>query len=434
MRTSHHHQFPVRTLLGSLAMMACLGLSTFAQQPTASPPTPTGPQPTLMFQRLDDRTEADLEKLLSQVRELDLAKDCKEQLATIQGELRAQRTFRSAGVGKPAPAGEEPPEFLARTHREAIAALGLPGRADGDCQLKQNEAKHLERWSAKLRELEMVSIPVRNGQMTAPKAANMPASLLEVKSRLKLTDAAPALAQMLQAEAEPSRRQLIDLLKPHDQPAAIAALARLAVFDPALAVRGQAVAALKTHPAEKYRPVLLEALRYPWPPAANHAAETLVALGDTGAVPQLRALLDAPDPSAPFVPPGTETKPQVRELVRLNHLRNCLLCHPASTSSNDLVRGFVPTPGQQLTPVYYGERSGDGPFVRADITYLRQDFSLVMPVEKAAPWPDRQRFDFLVRTRDATPQELEEARKTPPEKQTYPQREAVRFALKELGK
>ena len=69
------------------------------------------------------------------------------------------------------------------------------------------------------------------------------------------------------------------------------------------AVRGLAVTALKAHPVEKYRQVLLDALRYPWPPAADHAAETLVAVGDTAAVPQLRVLLDAPDPSVPLAPP-----------------------------------------------------------------------------------------------------------------------------------
>ena len=40
--------------------------------------------------------------------------------------------------------------------------------------------------------------------------------------------------------------------------------------------------------------------------------------------------------------------------------------------------------------------------VCADITYLRQDFSLRQPVKDAAPWPEMQRFDFLVRTRPVT--------------------------------
>jgi hypothetical protein len=40
--------------------------------------------------------------------------------------------------------------------------------------------------------------------------------------------------------------------------------------------------------------------------------------------------------------------------------------------------------------------------VAFDVTYLREDFSLKMPVADAEPWPEMQRFDFLVRTRQLT--------------------------------
>jgi hypothetical protein len=40
--------------------------------------------------------------------------------------------------------------------------------------------------------------------------------------------------------------------------------------------------------------------------------------------------------------------------------------------------------------------------VRADVTYLRQDFSQLQKVPDAKPWPEMQRFDFLVRTRVLT--------------------------------
>jgi hypothetical protein len=39
------------------------------------------------------------------------------------------------------------------------------------------------------------------------------------------------------------------------------------------------------------------------------------------------------------------------------------------------------------------------------MTYLRQDFSLLQPVKDAAPWPEMQRFDFLVRTRAVSAEE-----------------------------
>ena len=71
---------------------------------------------------------------------------------------------------------------------------------------------------------------------------------------------------------------------------------------------------------------------------------------------------------------------------------------------------MIPIPGQSFAPSpkeAYGSAQSQGePMVRADTTYLRQDFSLMMPVENAAPWPEMQRFDFLVRTRTVDGKEL----------------------------
>ena len=89
--------------------------------------------------------------------------------------------------------------------------------------------------------------------------------------------------------------------------------------------------------------------------------------------------------------------PATRELVRINHLSNCMLCHAPSLSKDDLVRGRVPMPGEDPPPLYYGEVTGL--FVRADTTYLRQDFSVVQPVAGAGKWPGDERFDYMVRTR-----------------------------------
>jgi hypothetical protein len=41
------------------------------------------------------------------------------------------------------------------------------------------------------------------------------------------------------------------------------------------------------------------------------------------------------------------------------------------------------------------------------VTYLRQDFSVMMTVPDAHPWPELQRFDFLVRERKLTADEVE---------------------------
>jgi hypothetical protein len=121
----------------------------------------------------------------------------------------------------------------------------------------------------------------------------------------------------------------------------------------------------------------------------------------------------------------------VSELVRVNHLRNCYLCHAPALSIKDPVPGVVPSPGRELPPAYYG--SSRGPFVRADVTYLRQDFSLMQRVEKPDRWPPWQRFDFLVRTRELSADEVAALGKgAHPRWMIYPQREAVLFALREL--
>jgi hypothetical protein len=110
-----------------------------------------------------------------------------------------------------------------------------------------------------------------------------------------------------------------------------------------------------------------------------------------------------------------------------------MLCHAPSSSKDDLVRGRVPVPGENPPPLYYAEQRGL--FVRADITYLRQEFSVVQPVPVPGTWPGNQRFDYLVRTRPLT--RLERARlEQPPKEKPAPardeQREAVLFALREL--
>jgi hypothetical protein len=254
-------------------------------------------------------------------------------------------------------------------------------------------------------------------------------------------DAVSTLAQMLQAEDAGIRWHLVKVLGSVPGPEASTALAQRAIFDLAADVREAAVQVLERRPPKEYRPQLLAALRYPWPPAADHAAEALVALGDREAVPALRELLSRPDPAAPFR--DQDGKWVVSEVVRVNHLGNCLLCHAPSTSPGDPVRGFVPSRNQPLPPAYYASRGGD--FIRADVTYLRQDFSVSEPVKDHGRWPGVQRFDYLVRTRELTRLERAvlpaaaadagAARQGAADRAvpcTYPQGEAVLFALRHL--
>ncbi|MCI0378813.1 MAG: hypothetical protein L0215_14490, partial [Gemmataceae bacterium] len=66
----------------------------------------------------------------------------------------------------------------------------------------------------------------------------------------------------------------------------------------------------------------------------------------------------------------------------------------------------VPIPGQEITLPSFGYRmTSPDLLIRADITYLRQDFSMMMQVPDAKPWPEMQRYDFLVRTRVLTAEE-----------------------------
>jgi len=73
----------------------------------------------------------------------------------------------------------------------------------------------------------------------------------------------------------------------------------------------------------------------------------------------------------------------------------------------------IPLPGQDLPSPSDGYRNPNTPddiLVRIDVTYLRQDFSVMQAVEDASPWPTMQRFDFLVRTRQLTEKEAGEYR------------------------
>jgi hypothetical protein len=191
------------------------------------------------------------------------------------------------------------------------------------------------------------------------------------------------------------------------------------------AVRRAAVAGLRRRPWRRYAPVLLRGLRYPWPPVADHAAVALRTLAPREAIGSLVDLLDLPSPSLPVWDAQTQQY-TVREVVRVNHLRNCLLCHAPSASKDDgLVRGLVPAPGQPPPSLYYEAQNGD--FVRADRTFLRQDFSVQLLDEDAGPWPREQRYAFVTRLRALS---LGEMADLPAPSANYPQREAVLYALR----
>lgn len=220
-----------------------------------------------------------------------------------------------------------------------------------------------------------------------------------------------ALTQILAPESPTMRLGLVKHLATISHVEATRALARLALFSEEAEVREAALAVLKVRRDRDYTDILLSGLSYPWPPVAQRGAEAMVKLERTDLVPHLVKVLDQPDPRAPVATADKDvTTHQVRELVRINHHRNCLLCHaPGNTGgvSGDTLTAAVPVPSDPLPSPSEGyQNSSPDVLVRIDVTYLRPDFSVFQAVADAHPWPEMQRFDFLVRKRELTDKEV----------------------------
>ena len=251
-----------------------------------------------------------------------------------------------------------------------------------------------------------------------------------------------ALMQIMAPESANLRLGLVKHLATISHVEATRALAKLAIFSSEDAVRQAAVEALKVRRERDYTEILLQGMRYPWPAVAKRASEAIVKLERKDLLPQLIEMLDETDPRLPVVKEVNNKKVSViRELVRINHHRNCLLCHAPGNTGNvaaETLTVATPTPDQPLNPPSGGyQQSGSSPdlLVRIDVTYLRQDFSMMQAVADAAPWPEMQRFDFLVRTREVTEEE-ETALRSKLEKhekgQITPYQRAAVTALRDL--
>ena len=307
---------------------------------------------------------------------------------------------------------------------EEARKQGLPVRTAKACRADRPSAVAMQKLSRSLRLRRIITSP------GAPRDRDSLAKFRTMMNEEPFADnpgTRRVLVQMLQVEPQGEREILVKELAKGKDREAVAALARLALFDPSPAVRRAATVELKKQPPEMFRDELLRGLRYVWAPVADNAARALVDLQDRKAVPALLDLLSRPDPALPLL--DAQQKPVVRELVRVRHLRNCYLCHPAAPVLETPVGGLVPQDGHTVPNLYYGQAPTDGRFVRADITFVRQDFSVVQPTADSGPTLDRQRFDFLVRTRPATPAEIARQKDAPA---SYPQREAVLFTLREL--
>jgi hypothetical protein len=260
-----------------------------------------------------------------------------------------------------------------------------------------------------------------------------------------------ALVQILAPEAASMRQGLVQFLAKTPHVDATMALARLALFSAEAEVRRPALEALKSRPKQDYQTILMLGFHYPLPEVADRAAVAVATLKHQDLVPKLVDLLDEPDPRLPTLQTVDGKKVWVvRELVRVNHHRNCMLCHVPAAPLNPPGNGDdvkqmialvqvapVPLPGEPLPPPSKGydlNRESSELLVRIDTTYLRQDFSLMQAVAEETPWPKYQRFDFFVRSRVLTKEEAEQYQNQAPQPQANgnPYQQAVVSALREL--
>lgn len=221
-----------------------------------------------------------------------------------------------------------------------------------------------------------------------------------------------ALTQMLAAESPEMRLGLVKYLTAAPHVEATKALARMAIFSPEDDVRFAAVDALKVRRDKDYTEILLKGLQYPLPAVAKRSADAIARLDRSDLIPQLVAILDQPDPRLPTMrETGEKKRLVVREVVKMNHHRNCMMCHSpgnSGTVSAEAITAEVPIQGQALpTPSQGYRQTSPDLMIRVDVTYLRGDFSATLTVADAHPWPELQRFDFFIRERTVTADEAE---------------------------
>jgi hypothetical protein len=344
---------------------------------------------------------------------------------------------------------KDPDAFVKALIAERVDLDGLPWHQGKECRLSRCQAQSLQRLAFVIRDALDASLPFAERGNFAAAASKVPHDevardpeafwQIVIGSVRRVADPSvlvPALTQMVSSDNLAMRRSLVKYLSQRPDAAAATALVRYAVLDLHPFVREQAVEALRGRPAGEVVPHLVAAMPYPWAPAAQHAAEALAELQLSEAVPELVSQLAETDPGAPFLQKfGGKEVLMVRELVRVNHLLNCLLCHAPAVPGGGTLTGPVPTPGVALPPTvreYYGHLSAgqlSTTLVQGDVTYLRQDFALLLPVNNPGALPTYQRFDFLVRTRPMTYKERAALKQAPPPTEPSAHRQAVRHAL-----
>ncbi len=356
-----------------------------------------------------------LEAMLTQVPEVDLYGD-------YAAKSKAQLAAAASDIARQNADGHD--AFVRTLIKERGDLAGLPFMMGKDCTLSIDQARVLAEASSRTR--AALSEAPRFGKSRDKVEASALSGMDPITYAFWLglgpvsADRVSALHQITCVEKSDFRMAMIKRVQDVSGPRASGSLVKMALYDLDADVRAEALHALQDRPKDEYRAEVLKAFRHPWAPVARNAAAAVIALKMKEIIPDLKVLLKQPDPAAPFVVKTDDgkAKTMVRELVRVNHHRNCMLCHPpvGDAALRDLASlpiGPVTSMDQELpsssTTVYYSPRPGII-LVRADITYLRQDFSVQLKVKKPGNWPARQRFDFFVRVRETTPSELQERR------------------------
>lgn len=351
--------------------------------------------------------------------------------------------------------GKERDGFLKALIRERTELQGLPFRMGDDCRASDERARMMPFLSSSINQA------LQESKNFGSSFEGFFDALAEMQARPILTTSKGSKVRVSRENEEHYYRTLISTMMqvvgPEDEKFRVRlarslstiphidathALAQLAIFAPEKDVRDAAIAGLKLRRERDYTDILMSAFRYPLPSVSQRAAEALVKLERKDLVANLVDELGQRDPRLPVTKQvdGKDVA-VVHELVKVNHHHNCALCHaPAAKDTPNFVLQVPvqlpsePFPGQggyEFRSPMETKPGGPNIFVRIDMTYLRQDFSLTMRVPNATPWPDMQRFDFFVRSRVVTPKEAQAWRDAAKER-ANPYQQSALVALREL--
>jgi hypothetical protein len=295
-----------------------------------------------------------LSAILAEIPQLDLdpeygGKD-KKQLAEFAKDVLKQNAGAHDG-------------FITKLAKDRTDLAGLPFLRGKDCVLPAEQAKRLAVASLETRRALAEADGVRARSQSKSSAQSESQSLADLETRVyffweftKLkAEMTPAVHQILSAQSNLHRYLLAKHLTDVKGPQATQTLVKLALYDLNADVRSQALKELAQRPKEEYLDDVVKAFRHPWEPVNQHASQAAVFLQLKELIPELVAMFSEPEPTAPFTVKTDDGKQKtmIRELVRINHHRNCLLCHAPIGDlrvTRDMAVGPVTSMDDELPP------------------------------------------------------------------------------------